>query len=92
LINLYTDTIEKAFSIEKYLKTKFFRFIVSLRKITQDATKSTYLWVPLQDFTANSDIDWGQSIVGIDQQLYKKYDLSEAEVAFIERMIKPMEG
>jgi Eco57I restriction-modification methylase len=88
----YTDTIQKAISIEKYLKSKFFRFLVSLRKITQDATKSTYLWVPLQDFTTNSDLDWGQSIAEIDQQLYKKYGLSEAEVAFIERMIKSMEG
>jgi len=44
----------------------------------------------LQDFTANSDINWSQSIPEIDQQLYKKYNLSEEEIAFIERMIKPM--
>jgi hypothetical protein len=44
----------------------------------------------LQDFTPNSDINWSQSIPEIDQQLYKKYNLSEEEIAFIERMIKPM--
>ena len=62
----------------------------SLAKASQDATSKTFKFVPLQDFTTNSDLDWGQSIAEIDQQLYKKYGLSEAEVDFIERMIKPM--
>ncbi|WP_323586392.1 hypothetical protein [Aliarcobacter butzleri] len=46
--------------------------------------------MPLQDFTPDSDIDWTKSISEIDQQLYKKYDLSDEEIAFIEEMIKPM--
>ena len=46
--------------------------------------------MPLQDFTPNSDINWSQSIPEIDQQLYKKYNLSEEEIVFIENMIKPM--
>ena len=54
-------------------------------------TKSTFYFVPLQDFTENSDIDWSKSISEIDQQLYKKYNLTEEEIAFIESMIKPME-
>lgn len=54
-------------------------------------TKPTWANIPLQDFTANSDIDWSKSIAEIDQQLYVKYGLSEEEVAFIEKMIKPME-
>ena len=62
----------------------------SLAKASQDATSKTFKFVPLQDFTPNSDINWGKSIAEIDQQLYKMYGLSEAEVAFIERMIKPM--
>ena len=45
----------------------------------------------MQDFTANSDIDWSKSIPEIDQQLYKKYNLTEEEISFIESMIKPME-
>lgn len=52
---------------------------------------SAWAKVPLQDFTQNSDIDWSKAIPEIDQQLYKKYDLSEEEIAFIESMIKPME-
>ena len=43
-----------------------------------------------QNFTANSGIDWSKSVAEIDQQLYAKYGLSEEEVAFIEKMIKPM--
>lgn len=62
----------------------------SLAKASQDATAKTYKFVPVQDFTPNSDIDWTKSIPEIDQQLYKKYQLSAEEVAFIERMIKPM--
>ena len=61
-------------------------------KITQDNTTSE-IWknVPLQDFTSNSDIDWSQSIADIDQQLYKKYGLSESEIAFIEEKVQAME-
>ena len=53
-------------------------------------TRDTYKFVPLQDFTSNSDIDWSVSIPEIDEQLYEKYGLSEDEIAFIEKMIKPM--
>ncbi len=49
-----------------------------------------YSFVPLQDFTSSSDIDWSQPIEEIDKQLYTKYNLSEDEIAFIERMIKPI--
>jgi hypothetical protein len=86
----HLNTQKEANSLEKYLFSKFFRFLVSLRKITQDATKSTYEWVPLQDFTEKSDIDWSKSIPEIDQQLYVKYGLSEKEIGFIASMIKPM--
>ena len=74
----------------KYIKTKFFRVLVSAMKITQSAPSRVYRFVPLQDFTSNSDIDWSKSIPEIDQQLYKKYNLTEEEIAFIESMIKPM--
>ena len=60
-------------------------------KVTQDNPRETWLNVPLQDFTANSDIDWSKSIPEIDQQLYAKYNLTEEEISFIESMIKPME-
>lgn len=75
---------------EKYINTKFFHMLVSPIKISQHATKSVYRFVPLQDFTENSDIDWSLSVAEIDRQLYAKYTLTEDEIAFIESMIKPM--
>lgn len=74
-----------------YTQTKFFRLLVSLIKITQNAMKKVYRFVPLQDFTQNSDIDWSKSISEIDQQLYKKYNLSKEEIAFIEEKVQPMD-
>lgn len=73
-----------------YIQTKFFHFLVSLTKNTQNAMKKVYQFVPLQNFTSTSDIDWSQSLADIDRQLYAKYGLSEEEVAFIEGMIKVM--
>lgn len=58
---------------------------------TRDNPIDTWTNVPLRDFTANSDIDWTQSIPDIDKQLYKKYNLSPEEIAFIESKIKAME-
>ncbi len=81
---------EEAEKLTKYLSSKFSRFLLSTILLTQNISKGMFSFVPLQDFTTNSDLDWGQSIAEIDQQLYKKYGLSEAEVAFVERMIKPM--
>ena len=59
-------------------------------KITQHNLASTWVNVPIQDFTPNSDIDWTQSIANIDQQLYKKYNLSNEEIAFIEEKVREM--
>lgn len=74
-----------------YMKTKFFRFLLCVKKGSPVASKITYKFVPLQDFTVNGNIDWNQPIPEIDKQLYKKYGLSEEEIAFIEKMIKSME-
>lgn len=75
----------------KYFKTKFARFMHSLAKAGQDATSKTYHFVPLQDFTEKSDINWSKSVKEIDEQLYKKYGLTEEEVKFVEGMVKEME-
>ncbi len=88
-VDLNLDNIS-ASNLCNYFKTKFARFQHSVGKASQDATSKTYKFIPLQDFTPNSDIDWTKSISEIDQQLYKKYDLSIEEIAFIEEMIKPM--
>ena len=91
LIAYSCDEENVAKAVIKYLKAKLFRFLVLLKKNTQHATKSVYEFVPLQDFSDKSDIDWSKSVAEIDKQLYTKYGLDETEIAFIESMIKPME-
>lgn len=70
-----------AASLQSYTRTRFFRFLVSLRKITQHALRSTYSWVPKQTWNC----DW------TDEDLYKKYKLSKDDISFIESQIRPME-
>ena len=82
---------DSANNLCKYVKSKFFRFLLSLKVITQNISKDCFRFVPLQDFTSKSDIDWSRSIGEIDAQLYEKYGLERDEIDFIERMIKPME-
>ena len=65
--------------------------MVGLLKVSQNVSQNVYQFVPLQNFTEQSDIDWGKSIPEIDRQLYAKYGLTEEEIGFIESMIKPME-
>lgn len=76
----YVGSKKKAHSLSSYLRTRFFRFLVSLRKITQDATRSTYTWVPQQAW----DRTW------TDEALYKKYSLTKGDISFIESRIRPM--
>jgi hypothetical protein len=89
LYSAFENEIE-AINLIRYIRTKFFRVLVSAMKITQSAPSRVYRFVPLQDFTSASDIDWSQSVPDIDRQLYAKYGLSDEEVAFIEGMIKGM--
>lgn len=79
-----------AINLTKYLKTKFLRFLHGIAKSSQDATAKTYQFVPLQDFSDKSDIDWSKSIAEIDQQLYAKYKFSKDEIDYVESKIKPM--
>lgn len=74
----------------KYVKSKFARTMLGILKITQDNTKEKWAKVPLQDFTADSDIDWSKSIREIDKQLYAKYGLSDEEIDFIESKVREM--
>lgn len=84
------DTELEAENFLKYIQTRFLRVLVSASKVSQHAMSKVYRFVPMQDFTENSDIDWSKSVEEIDKQLYKKYNLSDNEIAFIESMIKPM--
>ena len=85
------DTMKEASHLKKYLKTKFLRFLVSILKTSQNVTQIVYGFVPLQDFTTKSDIDWSKSVSEIDSQLYAKYGLTDEEITYIEEKIKPME-
>lgn len=66
--------------VASYARTRFFRFLLSLRKITQHASKSVYSYVPIQNFSHK----W------TDEMLYEKYGITPDEIAFIESMIRPM--
>lgn len=85
------DSQAECIGLSKYLKTKFARALLDVCKVTPDnARKEVWKYVPLQDFTSASDIDWSKSIKEIDQQLYKKYSLSKEEQDFIETHVKEM--
>ena len=84
------DAKEEAINALKYIQTKFARALLGVLKTTQDITPEKWKYVPLQDFTPASDIDWSKSIPEIDQQLYAKYGLDESEIAFIESHVKEM--
>jgi site-specific DNA-methyltransferase (adenine-specific) len=75
------DSIEECKNLTTYISTRFFRFLVLLMKVTQDATSKVYTFVPVQDFTQ----EW------TDKKLYEKYGLTQEEIDFIESMIRPME-
>lgn len=77
----YVSSETEAKSLQSYVTTKFFRFLVSLRKITQNAFRSTYTWVPMQTW----DRIW------TDKALYKKYKLTQEQIDHIESVIKPMD-
>ncbi len=77
----WVENQSEAQSLESYFCTKFFRHLVSLRKLTQHALRSTYTWVPVQTW----DREW------TDEQLYKKYKLTKEEIDYIETVIRPME-
>lgn len=81
---------DEAEAMLKYLKTKFVRIALGILKITQDNPPERWKYVPLQDFTASSDIDWSKSVAEIDEQLFDKYGLDEQERNFIRTKVKEM--
>lgn len=85
------NTKQEADALVKYLKSKFARALLGILKVTQDITPRVWKFVPVQDFTSESDINWSRSIADIDKQLYAKYDLSDEEIDFIESHVKEMD-
>ena len=76
----YVASNKEADSLQSYYTTRFFRFLLSLRKITQDATHSTYTWVPMQTW----DRTW------TDAELYEKYGITLDEQSYITSQVRPM--
>ncbi len=74
------ESREEALSFESYFRTKFFRFMVALRKNSQNTYRDSYAWVPQQTW----DRTW------TDPELYKKYGFTQDEQEYIESMIKEM--
>lgn len=73
-------TKKEAESICRYMRTKFFHFLIGLRKVTQHATKKVYEFAPLQDFSTQ----W------TDETLYKKYGFTDEEIAYLEEKVPDM--
>ncbi len=86
----FFKTENEAINASKYIRSKLVRALVGILKITQDNVPGKWAYVPIQDFSDNSDIDWSKSIREIDYQLYKKYGLDEKEIEFIESHVKEM--
>lgn len=81
-IAFWVSSEAEARSLQSYYCTKLFRFLVSLRKITQDSLRGTYTWVPQQQ--------WNRTWT--DALLYEKYGLTQSEIDYVEEVIKPMAG
>lgn len=86
-IGSFSSELE-AKNLQKYTLTKFFRFMVGVKKVSQVLTSNVYHFVPIQDFTSNSDIDWEDSVQNIDVQLYKKYNFTSEQINYVESKIK----
>ena len=85
------NTEEEAINCSKYMRTKFLRCLVGILKVTQHNPPSVWAYVPIQDFTSQSDINWNMSISDIDIQLYDKYHFDVFEREFVEKFIAPLE-
>lgn len=77
---IHNFTLDECSNIISYIRTRFFRFMVSIKKKTQHGDKEVYQFAPLQDWSK----PW------TDEELYAKYNLSPDEITYIESMIKPM--
>jgi site-specific DNA-methyltransferase (adenine-specific) len=76
------STEDEARNLLTYMKTRVFRFLMSLFMYSHGITRDTFAFIPILDMTKQ----W------TDEKLYKRYGLTEDEIAFIESKIRPMEG
>jgi superfamily II DNA or RNA helicase len=85
------NTINEADNCAKYIKSKFARALLGIKKVTQDNAVPVWENIPLQDFSKKSDIAWTKSLEEIDIQLFRKYQLSDEEILFIEEKVQSMD-
>ena len=90
IVGKYNDAVT-ALNLLKYLKTMFVRFLILQSLSGINLSQNVLQFIPMQDFTNDSDIDWNKSIDEIDIQLYNKYHLLKNEREYIKQKIKPME-
>ena len=84
------DKYEEAQALNKYIATQFCRTMLGILKVTPNYPANKWKYVPMQDFSNKSDIDWTKSISEINEQLYDKYELSPEERTFINTHVKEM--
>ena len=89
-VGCFTTSTE-AENLAKYIKSKFARALLGVKKVTQNTPPAVWAYVPVQNFAFDSDIDWSQSVADIDRQLYVKYGLGDDEIEFIESHVKEMD-
>ena len=89
LVGPFSTKIEQM-NCKKFFDTNFFKILLYFGRGTMQVSRDVFRFVPLQDFSANSDIDWSEQVENIDKQLYKKYRFSDTEITFIESIIKPL--
>lgn len=82
VIGPFGDSLETCENVRSYMRTRLFRFLVGIKKPTQDLKDMSFSLVPMQDWSK----PWS------DEELYHKYNLSKEEIAYIESMIRPMEA
>ena len=85
------DNIDEAINLQSYLKTRFVRFMISILKVSQNVYQNVYQFVPIQNFKNSSDINWNSGIDDIDEQLFKKYNLSDEQINWIINKIDKVE-
>ena len=90
LLDVFDNELE-AENMKKYIRTQFVRFLLASILITQNIVRDKFKFVPLQDFSSNTPIDWTKSVGEIDEQLFAYYGLTEAEQTFIKSTIKEMQ-
>lgn len=84
------ESFTEAEACMKYIKTRFARAMLGVLKVTQFTPTDAWEYVPMQDFTDASDINWSAVVAEIDRQLYRKYGLTQGEIAFIEEHLKEL--